>query len=599
MPKKLSVLSVISVICINAISYGFTIPKLDVKVKNMNSSDYEKQFTKIFSEFICDMEKIPPDIVHPDVFRSVEKICKFLRIAHFSGSIMESPEVSDNNPQFHEAVFFSDGEFDNNMSITISRETPGGFAKYYVSQHKNAEPWNDNEKKKIKLFLTTFFIFNGRARSMALSSYLMYHDDTLGIYNVKFLVRKISELLAENKAVGNICCRFNLRKFSLVNKILGRKNGTLVMKNFAAGLSAKAGENSYICRLGGDNFLMIFPNDKFEAVMEYLSGSNIRTCKPDNEYIKVSARASYFHITEECRTPSDIIDRTSIALNLLKDSPGGKYIVYDDNVKALEENMRMVEENFSDAISNEEFLVYYQPKAELRNCTLCGAEALCRWNHNGKIISPGSFIPVLEQSSNICTLDMYMLEHVCRDIRRWLDKGLDVVKISVNLSRVNLGNQKLAEQVISIIKKYDVPFKYIEIEITETTSTVDLHELTKVVGLLHEAGICTSIDDFGIGYSSLNLIRDLPWDTMKIDKSFLPMEDEKYTDQKKIMLKYVIAMAQNLGLECMVEGVENSEHVNILKENDCYYAQGFCFDYPLPVEEFEERLKTKKLKMRK
>ncbi len=563
----------------------------------MNSSDYEKQFTQLFSDYIYDMEKIPPDIEHPDVLKAVSNICRFLRIANFTVTFEDSSDVSE-NPIYYESIFYSAGEYDNNLSIALTKEILGGTATYVVSPHIDSELWNDLEIEKINLFLTTFFIFNSRARSISVSDYLMYNDDVLGIHNVKYLVKKISQLLAEGKAFGNICCRFNLRKFSLINKILGRRTGTVVMRNFVVKLSEISGEDSYVCRLGGDNFLMIFPEEKLDSIVEYLSGTDTETGRNEYEYIRVSARSSFFHITENCHTPSDIIDRTTIALNMLKDFPGNLHFIYDEKARKKEENMRMVEENFFNAIMNEEFLVYYQPKAELHDYSLCGAEALCRWKHNGKLISPGAFIPVLEQSGNICTLDMYMLEHVCRDIRRWLDEGINVVRISVNFSRVNLGNQKLAEQIIGIIKKYDIPFEYIEIEVTETTSEVDLHELIKVVSILHDAGICTSIDDFGVGYSSLNLIRDLPWDTMKIDKSFLPGKDEKYSDQKKIMLKYVIAMAQNLGLECMVEGVETAEHVNILKEFDCFYAQGFCFDMPLPVEIFEDRLKSKIMVMR-
>ena len=189
-----------------------------------------------------------------------------------------------------------------------------------------------------------------------------------------------------------------------------------------------------------------------------------------------------------------------------------------------------------------------------------------------------------------------MLEHVCQDIRRWLDNGLEVVRVSVNISRIHLGKQNLSERIINTLKKYNVPHQYIEIELTETTSDVDFDELKKIVGALHNVGISTSIDDFGVGYSSLNLIRDLPWNTLKIDKSFLPKENDPYNSQKITMLKNVITMAQSLGLECLVEGVETTNHVAILKENACYQAQGFCFDKPLPVEEFEKRLKEKSFK---
>ncbi len=563
----------------------------------MNNTDYQHQFYSLFSEFIYNMETLPPDIVHPDTTAIVSDLCKFLRISRLYAALEVNPDLCDGRHEVKDIVYYSDGGFDINLSYSITKKNPGGTANYIVSQKPGDIPWNEDEIKNINLFLTTLFIFNGRARSMELCGYLMYHDSELGVYNIQFLIKTIGMLLAQRKASEYVCCRFNLRKFSLVNRILGRKSGTVVMRNYVHILSDTLGENSYICRLGGDNFLMLFPKEKLSDTVDYLDGTQTPTNNPESPFIKVSARAGYFVITDECHTPTDIIDRSIIALNTLNNAPGLLHVIYDEKVKKMEYNLRLIEDNFHSAIENEEFLVYYQPKVELRHYSLCGAEALCRWKHNGELIQPGAFIPFLEQSSSICTLDMYMLEHVCRDIRRWIDNGMDVVRISVNLSRVNLANQKIAEQIIGIIEKYDVPFKYIEIELTETTSEIDLHELKKVVGKLHKAGICTSIDDFGSGYSSINLIRDLPWDTMKIDRSFLPVNDE-YNKKKEIVLKHTIALAQEIGVECMVEGVETTEHVAFLKENNCYHAQGFCFDYPLTVEEFEDRLRTRILKAR-
>lgn len=264
-------------------------------------------------------------------------------------------------------------------------------------------------------------------------------------------------------------------------------------------------------------------------------------------------------------------------------------VFFDENLKKNRNEVKLVESAFSDAIENEEFQVYYQPKVYLKDYTLRGAEALCRWFKDGKMIPPDKFIPALEQSKSICVLDFYMLEHVCCDIRRWLDEGRPVVKVSVNLSRRHLGDMDLLDNIISRIDKYNVPHKYIEIELTETTTDVKFSDLRKIVFGLREAGISTSIDDFGMGYSSLNLIKELPWSVLKIDKSFLP--DENDTDsQKYVMLKHIIALAQDIGLECIVEGVASSEHVRLLKENNCFLAQGFYFDRPMSVEGFEKRL---------
>ena len=164
------------------------------------------------------------------------------------------------------------------------------------------------------------------------------------------------------------------------------------------------------------------------------------------------------------------------------------------------------------------------------------------------------------------------------------------MKVSVNLSRLHLGDADLLENILGIIDKHNVPHEYIEIELTETTTDVDFTELKKIVNGLREQGISTSVDDFGMGYSSLNLIRELPWNVLKIDKSFLPTSAENQDPSKVKMLRHIITMSQDLGLECIVEGVETAEQVKLLKECQCYLAQGFYFDKPLPVKEFERRL---------
>lgn len=249
-------------------------------------------------------------------------------------------------------------------------------------------------------------------------------------------------------------------------------------------------------------------------------------------------------------------------------------------------------EQFESALAKEEFHVFYQPKVSLHNYKIVGAEALCRWFHNGVVIPPDSFIPALEQTQAICRLDFYMLEHVCRDIRRWIDEGRKCVRVSVNLSRKHKVNDRLISDIIEIIDTYRVPHDLIEIELVESTLEMAFPELREIVLGLKKYGIGTSVDDFGTGYSSLNLIRDLPWEVLKIDKRFVP---QNASDKKQyIMIKHLIAMAQDLGLDCIVEGIETVEQVKILKEYNCYMAQGNFFDKPLPANEFERKLQAGK-----
>ena len=206
------------------------------------------------------------------------------------------------------------------------------------------------------------------------------------------------------------------------------------------------------------------------------------------------------------------------------------------------------------------------------------------------MIPPDDFIPMLEEGSDICRLDLHMLDCVCRDLRRWIDEGKDVVRISVNFSRKNILNNGLVGAIAEIIDHYQIPHEYLEIELTETTSDVAFNDLRRITGGLHALGIYTAIDDFGVGFSSLNLLKEIPWNVLKIDRSFLPVESDEDNSIRNIMFRHVVSLSRQLGLQCVAEGVETLEQVNILRANNCDLAQGYYFDKPLPVEYFEERL---------
>ena len=286
----------------------------------------------------------------------------------------------------------------------------------------------------------------------------------------------------------------------------------------------------------------------------------------------------------------DIMDKLIAALSAAKSNGKDTIVFYNDEMIATKEKIMHIQQLFPVAIKNEEFNVFYQPKIDVNNGELIGAEALCRWFHDGKIVPPMNFIPILEQSTDICKLDFYMLDHVCKDIRRWLDSGKKVVRVSVNLSRKHMMDYDLLNRIIEIVNSNNVPHEYIEIELTETTTDVEFKDLKRVVRGLPEAGISTSVDDFGMGYSSLNLIKEVPWNVLKVDRSFLPEEDDDSDSTRSIMFKYVVAMAKELGLECIAEGVETQSQVEILRNNQCELAQGFFFDKPLPIDDFEQRL---------
>ncbi len=413
-------------------------------------------------------------------------------------------------------------------------------------------------------------------------------DEKLELNDIDYFFNYIDDLIE----IGEIglfgVCRFNLKNFSIVNDQLGRAGGTQVMRRFLIGLEMKLGVDHMLCRLGGDNFVVLFHKASLDELRYYLTGQDIYV--NEEETIFVSASAGIYMMPESDIDKHKIMDAITIAAKTAKDAVAQDYIVfYDHELQEKDKKEKYIHDVFNQSLENNEFKVYYQPKVNLKNYMLTGAEALCRWVHKGDIISPGEFISVFEKSQAICKLDFYMLDQVCRDLRRWIDEGKQVVRISVNLSRRHLRNQKTLSNILEIIDRHNVPHEYIEIELTETTMDQHLDSIKRLVTGLKNNGIVASVDDFGTGYSSLNLLREAPWEVLKIDRSYLP-DSKKYNEKNQSMLRNLIAIASDMGFECIVEGVETLEQLKMIKRNNCFMAQGFYFDKPLPAEEFEEKL---------
>ena len=546
----------------------------------------EASYSRAFDRFVAHMDGLSHGGATEE--NALREICGMLRVARIEAAVFSSADCSEPSPK---RVVYSAEEAGMPpiaFNHTIDEDRT---AVYYVYPAKGAE-WDDADSARIRTLISLLFVYVSRNRVMATAEHMVYRDRTLDVYSMQYYFKIASELISKGE-IGRYCAAyFNIRRLSVINRNYGRDVGTIILGRFISGLKSALTDKEYVCRIGGDNFIVLFYKWRVNDIIEYLSGTAVEM---NGSEVIVSARVGLYEIPEDCAESADIMDRTSEALGAARSSSRVSYVFYDEKLRKNIDGAKTIESLFPAAIKNEEFHVFYQPKAHLSSYALTGAEALCRWQHDGETIQPGRFIPVLERNHSICTLDFYMLDHVCRDIRRWLDMGLNVVKISVNLSRVHLGNHELLENIMEIINAHSVPHEYIEIELTETTTDVDFTELKRIVTGLRAQGISTSVDDFGIGYSSLNLIRELPWNVLKIDKSFLPdKRDANAADieQKKIMLKYVIAMAQSLGLECIVEGVETIEQVDLLKTFNCFRAQGFFFDRPMPHEMFETRLRS-------
>ena len=542
---------------------------------------FEKLMKKINTMRSLDIDAIRPE---------TGKICELLRVAKITSTSYANARL-ESMDRGERIVAYDSGvpcvEIVNERTITEMMSIIS--CRIFIAA--GAEPWTEHERERISLLTQTITVYVSRTRIIAAAERFAFYDDD-GYRNLRYFVKNIQKLGPAGELRGKAALNYNLKHFSLVNQQVGRYAGNVVMQGIYRQAEEIIGENGFIGRMGGDNFVAVCPADRLDRLLEFLSGSPIVYDEETGDRIMVSASVGVYRIPEnfEYSDVGDILDKIIAAVTVAKQINQPDVVFFNSVMNARKQKAIRLQRVFPESLKKEEFRVYYQPKVNIATGELIGAEALCRWFHDGRMIPPGEFIPLLEQGMDICRLDFYMLDHVCRDIRRWLDEGRSVVRVSVNYSRKHMMDIDLLKHTLDIADSRSVPHEYIEIELTETTTDVEFQYLKNVVSGLQAAGISTSVDDFGMGYSSLNLIKEVPWNVIKIDKSFLPLEDDDENSTRSVMFKHVVAMAKELGLECIAEGVETKQQVNVLRENHCDLAQGFFFDKPLPVEEFEKRL---------
>ena len=552
-------------------------------------TDYDKNFAILFQNLISAMN----DLNNINV-RLIEelliKISILLRLSKAVTRVYRNPEAEAKDSG-ETLKCFDLGIPDELIMVRRVVTSIMSVATISIYMSPDEPPLTEDEKWKVDLVARTIINFVSKNRMSSLVTELTYYDDN-GYKNLRSFQHQLQRCITDGSIKGKTAFRYNLRHFTLVNQEFGRKTGDIVMKNHYNTLTGIIGQRGILCRLGGDNFMGYCDNTVLGNVLTYLTEATVLYDRNDGKCINIASTVGVYTISATERIPAlgEIFEKIITAFSAAQSGGKDRVVFYNKSLVVNKEKSMRVQQMFPDALKNEEFKVFYQPKVNIETGELVGAEALCRWFHDGAIIPPIEFIPMLEETNDICQLDFYMLDHVCRDINRWISEGRKSIRVSVNLSRKHMMNVNLLQTLLKIIDRHNIPHSCIEIELTETTTDVEFNDLKRVVRGLQKVGIYTSVDDFGIGYSSLNLIRELPWNVIKVDRSFLPVENEEKEEINSIMFKYVVAMAKELGIEVIVEGVETEYQLNILKNNNCDLAQGYFFDRPLPVNEFESKM---------
>ncbi len=450
--------------------------------------------------------------------------------------------------------------------------------------------WTDEEKEHVRGFLLILSTIKSRIRMKEYIDYAIFHEMELGYFNAFYLTRMMGMVMKLERMSEYTIIFFNLVNLSGLNSLLGRKMTDQVMLKFTGTVSDMLESPECLCRMGGDNFCILTRQEKTEKILEILEGIHINVDAGEVSVVKLGAYCGVYHCTGKEKSFNECLDNAQATMLNAKHTRNSQIQYFDQKMIDMMTNTRQIESTFKAAIRNEEFKAFYQPKVNLANFKLVGAEALCRWFRGGKQVMPDQFIPILERSKRICVLDFYILDHVCADLARWMSEGKQPVRISSNFSRKHLSNPNFVKEITEIVDKHNIPHSLIVIEVTETTSEADMIRLHKLVDEFAEQGFEVSVDDFGVGYSSMSMIKDIPFSEIKIDKSFLDNADISKRDM--VMMKHIISIASDLDMSTIAEGVETTDHIKLLKKYGCYHGQGYYFDKPLPREEFEKVLLT-------
>lgn len=423
-----------------------------------------------------------------------------------------------------------------------------------------------------------------KLRESVLTLTAVEHDELTGIYTRQAFFYHAKTLL-KAKAEG----RFHLivadiRDFKLINSSYGDKIGDEVLcylaktytKMFKDGLVSRYGSDQFVCMTYGDWDLSL-------ETMKKLTEEIAENAPIPNLMIK-------YGVYEDVDTSlpiSVICDRGFMAIRSIRDNYEHSIAYYTEEMNQKQMQDRALENRFESAISNKEFVAYFQPKYDVKTEKIVGAESLVRWiNSDGSMVMPGDFIPLYERDGLIVRLDEYIFRHVCEFQRELMEKGQELLPISVNLSRASIHHIGVVDRYVEIVKETGIPFSCVSIELTET-ATLNNVKIRDFTERLVNAGFALHMDDFGSGYSSLITLSELPFNTLKIDKSLVDCIGQQ---KGRMVVQQVIILAHGLGMNVIAEGVETAEQVELLREMECDDIQGFYYSRPLPREEFIKKL---------
>ncbi|MFH7818447.1 EAL domain-containing protein [Neobacillus thermocopriae] len=444
---------------------------------------------------------------------------------------------------------------------------------------------------EIKGLYVIFKDLSEQAKNMEMIKFMAFHDQLTGLLNRRALLEHLNEQIYVKT---NDSCEFalfsiDLDRFKYLNDSLGHLAGDEILKKVSSRLLQIQNDNCFVYRVGGDEFTILLLHTNRSEASRFASKifsifSHSFYLNSHEYFISPSIGISMF--PNDGKDPETLIKNADEALFRVKEKGRAHYQFYCTDMNSVITNVVTLETHLRKAIEKNELVLYYQPQINCENGEAKCFEALLRWkDHEFGHISPDVFIPLAEDTGMIISIGNWVIESVCKQIKTWYEKGIDDIRIAINISPKQMNQPNLVPFIQLMIEKYNINPSSLEIEITEGVMH-DTREVAPILFKLKQLGIYISVDDFGTGFSSLNYLKRFPIDGLKIDQSFIK---EILSDEKDAAITTtIIHLGKSLGLEVIAEGVEEKEQVTFLRNAGCHKIQGYYFSKPIPVDELEK-----------
>lgn len=415
--------------------------------------------------------------------------------------------------------------------------------------------------------------------------YRAEYDMLTGIFNMQTFYARAEQLLRENPERPYSIIRMDIDRFKVINDLYGLEAGDRLLKNIAQLLSDRMNMYSVCGRISADVFCMCvdYSGDEILAFVAEMGEQLGRYPLPS----KLVPSFGICHVDSTDTPINALCDWAHLALKTVKGNVLVSHAFYDETLRKRILEEKKIESEMHSALEQGQFQLYLQPKVHIATEKIVGSEGLVRWIHPTEgMIVPNRFIPLFEKNGFIIRLDEYIWEQSCILLRRWLDRGRKVTPLSVNVSRMHIHDTRLCEKLLNLLKTYNLPPHLLELELTESVFLDNESAMVDTIKTLQEHGFIFLLDDFGAGYSSLNMLKSLPIDTIKIDRGFL--SEVSATERGKTIIRHTIALAQDMHMKVVAEGVENGDQAAFLLDAGCTVAQGFYYSPPVPIPVFEK-----------